>query len=363
MNSPSTNSATSIPHRCWAEIDLSALRHNLSVVQAQIGPQSGIMAIVKADAYGHGMGGILTTLAGQVALFGVANLAEALDIRAILPEADILLLGATLPGEREAVVRHGFMPVLSTLEEAGHFSKIGPTRIHLAIDTGMGRLGFLPDEFPDAFEKIRALPNLEILAVATHFPVADEDEHFTQNQLAHYAALLPAGVDSHVLNSAGIIRFAAHADRFVRAGLILYGVSPIADYQEKLRPVMTLKSRVSLIRTLPAGHGVSYGRTFITTRPTRVATVAAGYADGYHRRLSNTGAEVLIRGQRCPLLGRVTMDQIMVDITDHSAGIGDEVELFGPHISASALASLASTIPWEILTSVSKRVPRIFLHP
>ncbi len=354
---------TLVPHRCWAEINLAALRHNLAAIRSQIGPQPSIMAIVKADAYGHGLGGILSTLGEELAHFGVANVTEALDVRAVLPDAEILLLGATLPEERELVVRHGLMPAISSVAEAESFARIGTTRVHLALDTGMGRLGFLPEEWPEALEKIRALPQLKIESVATHLPSADEDESFTISQLADYETLVRNESNSHVLNSAGIINFPTHAGQFVRAGLMLYGVSPVPEFQVKLQPVMTLKSRVTLIRTLPAGHGISYGRSFLTSRPTRVATLSAGYADGFQRRLSNRGASVWIRGQRCPVLGRVTMDQIMVDVTDSPAELGDEVELFGTHILAGEIAQLADTIPWEILTSISKRVPRLFLNP
>lgn len=349
-------------HRCWAEIDLAAIRHNLAAIQTQIGATSKIMAIVKADAYGHGLGGILTTLSESVEHFGVANVGEALDVRAVLPEAEILLLGATLPDERETVVRHGFMPTISTLEEAEIFHRLGPTRVHLALDTGMGRLGFLPGEWPAALAKIRQLTNLKIEAVATHLPSADEDEEFTRSQLKMFEALTTEEPLMHILNSAGIINFPTHAAQIVRAGIMLYGVSPVPFFQPKLMPVMTLKSRVTLLRTLPAGHGISYGGTFHTNRPTRVATISAGYADGYQRRLSNRGAAVWIRGQQCPVLGRVTMDQIMVDATDCGAELGDEVELFGRQVLAGEIAQLADTIPWEILTGISKRVPRIFLN-
>lgn len=351
------------PYRCWAEIHLAALRHNLAAIRLHIGPRPGIMAIVKADAYGHGLGGILSTLGQEVDYFGVANIGEALDVRSVLPDADILLLGATLPEERELVVRHGFMPAISSVEEAESFARIGPARVHLALDTGMGRLGFLPAEWPAALEKIRQLPHLKIEAVATHLPSPDEDEAFTLAQLGQYETLTANEPFSHALNSAGIINFPTHAAQFVRAGLMLYGASPVPGFQSQLRPVMTLKSRVTLLRTLPAGHGVSYGRSQVLTRPTRVATISAGYADGYPRRLSNRGASVWIRGQRCPLLGRVTMDQIMVDVTDTAAALGDEVELFGAYILAGEIAQLADTIPWEILTSISKRVPRVFLNP
>lgn len=362
--------------RCWAEIDEAALSHNIAIIRTHLGPHPRLMAVVKANAYGHGLDGILRALAGQVEMFGVANLEEALDVREVLPEAEVLILGAALPAEREAMVRQGFCPVISTLEEARAYSALGspekPLKVHLAIDTGMGRLGFLESKFEAALPAILALPGLEIAAVATHLPVPDEDVAYTNDQLTRYENLLrrirpliPGAAISHSLNSAGIIAFPGHAGDLVRAGLMLYGSSPIPTFQAKLRAVMTLKSRVTLIRELPAGHGISYGRTFVTAQPTRVATVAAGYADGYQRRLSNQSTSVLIHGQRCPVLGRVTMDQIMIDITDlPEVEIGDEVVLFGKQggakITAAELAEKAGTIPWEIFTGISKRVPRIF---
>jgi alanine racemase len=245
-------------------------------------------------------------------------------------------------------------------------------RVHLAIDTGMGRMGIAEGDALEVIREIVRMPGLVIAGLATHLPVADEDEGFTCDQLKRFEALLAEirqlGVDApciHSLNSAGIFRFPGHANAMVRAGLMLYGASPLPEYQAELRPVLTLKTRITLIRELPASHGVSYGRTFITQTPTRVATLAIGYADGFHRLLSGRGADVLIHGRRCPLLGRVTMDQIMVDVSAIAeAAIADEAILIGAagdeQIPAAELAAKAGTIPWEIFTSIGTRVERLY---
>ncbi|SRR5579862_1624128 len=355
--------------RCWAEIDLDALRHNAAVVREQIGPHPRILAVVKANAYGHGMLEVAGALADVTDQFGVASVAEARTLAAALPRAGITLLAPALPDEREDVVRAGCLPPVSSFEEAAAFSALSRGKkvpIHLAIDTGMGRIGVWEEEAVETARKIRRLPGVEIAGVGIHLPVADEDAMFTSAQLSRFAALLgklggaPA---AHCLNSAGVIRFPESAHAMARAGLMLYGSSPIAEFQDRLRPVMTLKTRVSLVRDVGPGRGISYGRTYITKAPMRVATLAAGYADGYHRRLSGQDAEVLIHGRRCPVLGRVTMDQIMVDVTP-LAGVspGDEAILFGSGILAAELAQKAGTIAWEIFTGIGSRVERIYLN-
>jgi len=218
------------------------------------------------------------------------------------------------------------------------------------------------------------MPDLTIGGVNTHLPVADEDEQYTREELGRFqgvlAGLREIGVDVpylHALSSAGLFRFPHHAGTMVRAGLMLYGISPVAEYQAQLRPALTLKTRITLIRDMPAGHGISYGRTYVTPRPMHVATLAIGYADGYQRHLSNQGTDVLIHGQRCPLLGRVTMDQIMVDVSHVTeAAIGDEAVLIGvsggEDILATELATKAGTIAWEIFTSIGTRVDRVYLN-
>ncbi|MFT5411687.1 MAG: alanine racemase, partial [Verrucomicrobiales bacterium] len=212
------------------------------------------------------------------------------------------------------------------------------------------------------------------VGVASHYPSADVDEAYTREQLGRFlerveaAELAPRWV--HIANSAGVLGFPSDATNLVRAGLMLYGSSPLTEHQEKLHPALAWKSRISLVRDLPPGSSVSYGRTFATDRVpfTRVATVSVGYGDGYQRALSGKGAEVLIRGQRCPLLGRVTMDQIMVDVTGLGdvVGAGDEVVLIGEQgaesILAVEVAHKAGTIAWEVFTSISQRVSRVYVH-
>jgi alanine racemase len=237
----------------------------------------------------------------------------------------------------------------------------------------MGRMGCWQGDAIAELEKIARIPNLTLHSVSTHLPAADEDEAFTEKQLVEFAALVrqmrvrvPGAYQVHVLLSAGILRFAEHTFDIVRAGLMLYGSSPLPVEQEFLRPVLTLKSRVVLLRDLPAGRSVSYGRTFVTSRALRVATISAGYADGYPRSISNRAATVLIGGRRCPVLGRVTMDLTMVDVTAApEVKLGDEVVLIGKQgaeeIFAAEVAERAGTIAWEIFTGIGSRVRRVYL--
>ncbi|MFM2243789.1 MAG: alanine racemase [Verrucomicrobiota bacterium] len=357
------------PPRAWAEIDLPALHHNLDVARRLSGCE--IMAVVKAGAYGHGLEEIARSLATSgIAYFGVANVGEARRIAAAGVGTPIYLLGATWEEERAEIVARGWTPCLSDLDEARHFSDLATaagTRLacHLAVDTGMGRGGFVADQLPAALPVIEALPGIRIDGIGSHLPSADEDGAFTRSQCQRFTDIVESlgGRDRfrwiHLSNSAGLLGYPIGPCNLVRPGLMSYGISPLPGHQEKLRNVMTLKSRVTLVRTLPAGHGVSYGRTYITTRPTDVATIGIGYGDGFPRSLSGKGAEVFIRGQRFPIIGRVTMDQIMVDVTGSPVRTGDEVELFGPHIRVDEVAAKAGTIAWEILTGITPRVTRI----
>jgi len=359
--------------RCWAEIDLSALRRNLALAKQWSG--SEVMAVVKAGAYGHGLETMAEVIAKEgVAYLGVAHVGEARRIRDAGIEVPIYLLGPTWEGEREEIVANGWVACLSSMEEAAHFSRLAEAAgiqlpVHLAVDTGMGRGGFLPDVLVNKLEELRQLPHLKLVGIGSHLPSADEDQEFTEKQIQCFERLIQSlgGAEQfqwrHLLNSAGLISYSSPSCNLARPGLMLYGVSPDSNRQQELSTVMSLKSRVTLIRTLPAGHGVSYGRQFITERPTLVATIGVGYGDGYPRHLSGKGAEVLIRGQRCPVLGRVTMDQIMVDVTDLvGVLVGDEVELFGPNIPVGEVAAKAGTIAWEIFTGITPRVTRIYLR-
>jgi alanine racemase len=332
------------------------------------------MAVVKANAYGHGVGLVVRTLRQDVQMFGVANVDEAHDVRAEAPEIPVFILGPALPDERAEIVRHGYIPSISSPAEAKAYAQFASGRkvpVHIVLDTGMGRIGIWEAEVERAAREIAAIPELEIAGFASHLPVADEDEEFTVKQLARFhsltASLRELGLRKpivHVENSAGVIGFAAQAGDLVRTGLALYGSAPIPSFQGALRPVLTWKTQVTLVRDVGAGRGVSYGRTFITPRPMRVATLAVGYADGYQRHLSNQGAEVLIEGRRCPVLGRVTMDQIMVDVSGlHGVEPGTEAVLLGKQggeeILAGEMARKAGTIPWEIFTGIGNRVIRV----
>ena len=360
------STSTISPPRTWAEIHFSALIHNLDFARAHSGQR--IMAVLKAGAYGHGIEQIGLALDTEgLAFFGVASVIEARKLANVNIQTRIYLLGPTFPAERVEVVENRWTACISSIEEAQQFNELNqgnqPLKVHVTVDTGMGRGGFLPSDLDAAIVQIAKLSNIEIEGIGSHLPSADEDRDFTLKQFAQFEAAA-SGRDYdfvHLSNSAGLLDYTSKLTNLVRPGLMLYGISPIPDFQGALQPVMTLKSRVSLIRTLPAGHGVSYGRDSILTKETKVATIGAGYGDGYPRAVSNQGAEVLIRGQRCPVLGRVTMDQIMVDVSGlDTCESGDEVELFGPNILVSELAQKANTIAWEVLTGITPRVTRMY---
>jgi alanine racemase len=359
------------PHRCWAEVDHAALRHNAQAVRASIGDKPGIIAVVKADGYGHGGPEVAKTLAPYAEQFGVATLDEARAVRAAFSDKDILILSPCLPAEREAVVKEGFIPVVSSTAEAkayAHFAQAKPVRIHLCIDTGMGRIGVWQDEAIKTAQEVAAIPGIEVENISTHLPVADSDPDFTAQELEAWDKLVTQlrpivpKAKFHALNSAASLERAQHAADRVRPGLALYGISPLPAFQKLLKPVMTLKTSITLVRDVGPGRGISYGRDFITSKPMRVATLAMGYADGYPRQTSNKGAQVLIRGKRCPILGRITMDQFMVDVTDLPRDVapGEEVALFGKQgneeIAVGEVAAWAGTITWDVITRLGKRV-------
>lgn len=365
---------TSPPDRCWVEIDRSALRHNAALVRKKLGPRMEVIAVVKANAYGHGLIGCAQALADHADLFGVANLEEAVALRVAVSQP-IIILGPALPGETEAIAGAGFIPSISTWEEAENFARARRDSILLnfKIDTGMGRMGVVAGEAIDLFKRISALNNIKVHSVSTHLPVSNEDATFTREQLKSFGNLIlqlrrevPGDYKVHALQTAGLLGFADEPFEIVRPGIMLYGISPLPEFQKELRPVMTWKTRIALVRDMPAEHGISYGRTFITPRPMRVATLAAGYADGYPRHLSNTGASVLVRGKRCPLLGRVTMDLMMIDVSEiPNVEPGAEAVLMGrqgaAEIPCAELAEKAKSITWEITTRVGARVRRVFI--
>ena len=366
---------TTETYRCWTEIDRSALRHNARLVRKRIGSAAQLLAVVKANAYGHGLAGVAEALAKEAQLFGVANLEEAIQLRSAVPHP-IIILGPSIPEERSIIAEHGFIPTISTFEEAQEFSlaaKDAATSINFKIDTGMGRMGVPEGDALALFRKASALAKVKIHSISTHLPVSTEDAEYTQNELARFGKLvrqiraeIPGDYKTHVLQSAGVLAFADPTFDIVRAGIILYGISPLPEFQKILKPAMTWKTRIGLVRDLPKGSSISYGRTFITPGKMRIATLTAGYADGYPRHLSNRDAAVLVRGQRCALLGRVTMDLMMIDVSKiDNVQLGDEAVLMGAQgaaeISCAELAERAGTITWEITTRVGSRVRRVYV--
>ncbi len=355
--------------RVWAELDRAALRANLRNVRSRIGSKTGIMAVVKANAYGHGVREVVPTIRDGVSIFAVATVDEASVVRTVEPERDILLLSPCLPEERLAATQAGLIVTVSNRAEAEAYSRLaGPrkARLHFKIDTGMGRIGEWHETALDSLAAVTVLPGIELHSVSTHLPSPDEDELFTRDQLALFDAMAPhirklaPRAKIHALNSAGLCDYAGSAHDVVRTGLMLYGSAPVARHQPVLVPVLTFRSRVLLVRDVPAGRSISYGRTFITPHAMKVATLAVGYADGYPRQASGRGACVLIGGRRCPVLGRITMDQIVVDVSGvPETTVGDVATLIGADgaetIFAAEVAAWADTIAWHVFTGIGGR--------
>jgi alanine racemase len=360
-----------------AEIDLSALRGNADVLRARLGPGVGILAVVKADAYGHGAVVCARALERRVWGFGVSLVEEGVEIRRSGVEAPILVLGAAYGFEHRDVLAYRLTPVLGCADDLARFRRaaeeLGVDRVdvHLKIDTGMARLGLrLGHELETFCDVLAQTPGIALSGLMTHFACADDaDESMSRAQLERFeearAALRKRGHDPallHVANSAGLVRFPEARHGLVRPGLALYGLSPSASITiPGLRPVLSLRSRIVALRDVAVGESVSYGALFRAARPTRVATVPVGYADGYTRRLTGK-AEVLVRGRLCKVIGAITMDMCLVDVTGLDAKLGDEVVLLGSQgderITAEELAEQSGTITWEILTGIGKRVPR-----
>lgn len=366
--------------RCWAEIDDAALRHNARVAGrlAGGGPEC-VMAVVKADAYGHSLPLVTRALREDIGAFAVANLTEALEVKKhAVRECDggrapIYILSPALPAEMPEIVRQGFIPAVSTVDEVRRFASVcqgKPAAVHVVVDTGMGRMGALPDDAAAVLAAVKGSDCLVIDSVSSHFPSADEDGEFTARQEESFRHLtaqwqMPFGpFRTHIANSAGILQYPRMPGETVRAGLMLYGLAPLPEHQSLLRPVLTWKARIALVRDLPAGWSISYGRRFITPHPMAVASLAAGYGDGYPRQVSGNGGSVLVQGQRCPILGRVTMDQIVIDVSHlvPRPEPGAEAILLGCQggecITAADIAAMAGTIPWHILTGITDRTAR-----
>jgi alanine racemase len=364
----------------WAEIDLDAIAHNVSAYKRHVGPNVEVMAVVKANAYGHGALPVArAALQAGATRLAVHRLIEGVELRQEGIEAPILVMGYTPPGGAELVLKWRLTPSLMTAEFAQALSArataLGVTGpVHVKMDTGMSRYGLMPDELVDFLLALRKLPGLYLEGIFTHFATADwADTTYCRGQLDVFTGAIQAarsaGVEFpviHAANSAAAMRLPEAHFNAIRPGIGLYGLEPSSQWPPvfELRPALALKSLVSRVRQLPAGAGVSYGRTFITQKPTLAALVPVGYGDGYHRSLSNQGS-VLIRGQRAPILGRICMDQFVVDIS-HVPGVqqDDEVVLVGSQgderIRAEEVAALAGTINYEVTTGLLPRVARVY---
>jgi len=366
----------------WAEIDLDAIAFNAAGLKARAGGKAELMVTVKANGYGHGAVPVArAALEGGATRLAVHRALEGVQLRRAGITAPVLVMGYTLPAASERVVRWDLTPTVNSQPQAEALSAAAmaagkPLPIHVKVDTGLGRYGLLPDEVLDFVRFLSQLPGLALEGLYTHHAVADlADKTFTRHQFRVYSDVVKqleaAGFDfslKHVSNSATTLDLPEMALDMLRCGIALYGLRPSDEVELAipLCPALTLKSRVARVRTLPAGASISYGRTYITAKPTRVALVPVGYGDGYHRILSNRGA-VLIHGQRAPIVGRVCMDQFVVDVS-HISGVQlhDEVVLIGRqgegHIPAEEVARWAETINYEVTTGLLPRVVRVYLR-
>ena len=371
--------------RTWAEIDLDALARNYDRIRRHVGEETKLLGVIKADAYGHGAVPVARELETLGASYlAVSNIDEGEDVRRGGVKLPVLMLGFTPADQAERILELDMTQAVQSLDIAEAFSdaavKCGKKmKVHIKLDTGMGRLGFPCDEtnFAQSLTDILAvlkLPGLDVEGIFTHFCVSDEEGEenvaFTKKQHERYARMIAQAEEKgnfrfrlrHCCNAGGIVSYPEWADDMVRCGIILYGSGELAE-RMGMEPVMALKSRVAVVRDLAPGTSVSYGRTYFTTRKSRIAVLPIGYADGLHRALSNR-MEVLTPYGRAKQVGRICMDMCMIDVTDlPEVKSGDEVEIFGKNVLCAEDAAACGTIPYELLCAVSKRVPRhYFLH-
>lgn len=374
------NGVSRTRHRpTWAEIDLRAIEYNYKQVRKIVGRDIKMMAVVKANAYGHGTVEVSSVLERLgVNYLGVATTDEAMRLRDHGSKVPILILGHVLPDEvRPAIEKDITLTIcgdglLGAIREAARDGKTA--KVHIKIDTGMGRIGIWHEEAINFIKNLAAEKNIIIEGIYTHFSSAGRDDFFTNYQIESFEKLL-SQLESfdiriplrHAANSIATVDFKRSYQNLVRPGLIIYGMYPKRNFPKliKLKPALSLKTKIVFLKDTPPGRSISYGRTYITQKETKIATLPIGYADGYSRNLSNK-AEVLAKGHRAPVVGKVTMDQTMIDV-GHIKGVkvGDEVVLIGRQgrneIRAEKLARLAGTIAYETVCSISNRVPRIYI--
>ncbi len=372
--------------RCWAEINLLAFQSNIAAICHFLPNSVEYCAVVKADAYGHGAGPIAAAaFAGGVQLFAVANPIEARQVLTAAPQARALVFGSLFADELEAFADERMIATVSNEEEAVLLEQLAQRlnrklALQLKIDTGMGRLGIWHDQALPLYQRLRSSPWLRIEAVYSHLPQADCNLAYTLAQKEQFQSILAElrqwdkgnqRIISHIDNSAGLTTFNTFPNHgIVRVGLLQYGENPMTGTEAPpvaVQPILSWYARVGMVKTLPTGTAISYGGRHTLARQSRVAVLTVGYGDGYGTALSNR-AEVLLHGRRCPVLGRVTMDQIMVDVSELSTSpkAGDVATLIGTdgleQITASELAARSGAIPWEIFCALSPRVKRIYRH-
>lgn len=368
--------------RCYAEISLEAIGHNIREVKKRLPEGVKLLGVVKANAYGHGAVPVASYLENQVDYFATATIEEAVELRENGISAPILILGYVSPSQYGDLVEYDITQTIDSYAQALALEKEAArqnrkAKAHLAVDTGMTRIGFQVTEHDaDEAAKIADLPHIELEGMFTHFSCADqEDKTYCSVQMEKYdkmtALLAERGVTiplRHICNSAGIMEFDDHRFEMVRSGIITYGIYPSEEVKKErldLIPALSWKSHVIHVKEVGPGIGVSYGATYVTEKPmTRIATVSAGYADGYPRALSNQGC-VLIHGKKAPIIGRICMDQMMVDVTDiPDVQVEDVVTLVGTDgdetITIEEIANPAARFDYEMLCDISSRVARVY---
>ena len=368
--------------RTWAEVDLDAIAHNMREIRKITNKNAQIMAVVKADAYGHGFMEVSKTLLENGAdRLAVAVLQEGKQLRSRGVSVPILILGASMENDIEDIINFDITPNVFSYDFAKAISYMAEkkekvTKIHIKLDTGMSRIGYVVsdnnDEIIDEIVKISKLPYIEIEGIFSHFSTSDEyDDSYTRLQFKRFMsvtnALKERGVDipiKHICNSAGIMMYPEMHLDMVRPGVILYGMYP-SDEVDKTRldliPAMSLKSKITYVKEVESGRGVSYGKEYITNKTTKIATVPIGYADGYLRKAAKHG-KMIVNGVKVPIIGRICMDQCMIDVSDvHNIERGDEAIIFGREgITIDDLASWLETINYEVSCVIGKRIPRIY---
>ena len=360
----------------WADIDSDAFARNCAAVARRLPAGSSLIAVMKANAYGHGAAELAKRCTpDRVAMIAVVLLEEALELRRAGIKLPILVMGPLEEKQIAIALDNDLTPGVpgpEELEAAAAVAKDREVHVHLKLDTGMGRMGATGEELPRIIEVLRNTPRLKLDALYTHFANSgDPNDRFIDEQTSNFDSLVEqlrsVGITAprhHRANSAATMRGLGRPGEYVRVGLSLYGGEPLDVGVSRLEPVMRWRTEIVRLKTLPRGHAVGYGMTFHTSRPTLVATLPVGYADGYNRLLSNRG-EVVVRGRRAPVIGRVSMDLVTIDVTDiPDATLGDEVVLLGTQdretITAEEIASKIGTISYEVFCSVSARVPRVY---